>query len=75
MFVSDYLPKWLGVLLGFGGLFFVAGMFLIILAPGYASPLFLLPTIAPMLVLALWLLMRGVDSQHWLQRTAAAAAV
>lgn len=65
VFVSGYLPRWLGVLLALAGLSMASGMVAIIVAPGFASPLFLLPTILAMLVLAIWLLVRGVDVQQW----------
>jgi hypothetical protein len=70
IFVSGYLPKWLGALLALGGLSFVTGMFLIIVAPAYSSPFFLLPMIVGMLVLALYLLIRGVDEPAWREKTA-----
>ena len=73
VFVSGYLPKWLGVLLVLGGLSFVTGMFAIIVVPGWASSWFLLPMIAGMLVFALWLLTRGVDAPAWRALAAAAA--
>lgn len=73
VFVSGYLPKWLGVLLVLGGLSFVIGMLTIIVAPTIASPFFLLPMIAAMLVLALYLLVRGVDLPVPSQATAVAA--
>jgi hypothetical protein len=41
-------------------------------APALASSYFLLPMILGMLVLALWLLIRGVDEQKWKEKTAAA---
>jgi hypothetical protein len=70
--ISGYLPRWLGVLLSFAGLSFVIGMFALIVAPALASSYFLLPMILGMLVLALWLLIRGVDEQKWKEKTAAA---
>jgi hypothetical protein len=72
MFVSGYLPRWLGVLMGLAGLSFVTGMFTIIVAPAYASSYFLLPMIVGMLVLALTLLVRGVDEGGWREKTLAA---
>ena len=72
VYVSGYLPRWLGALLALAGSSFVAGMFALIIAPAYASGFFLLPMILAMLVLALWLLIRGVDEVHW-ERTHAPA--
>jgi len=65
VFVSGYLPKWLGGLLMFGGLSFVTGMLAIIVLPSWSSPFLLLPMIFGMLVLAIWLLVRGVDPDAW----------
>jgi hypothetical protein len=70
IFVSGYLPKWLGALLALGGLSFVTGMFSLIVAPAYSSPFFLLPMVIGMLVLALYLLIRGVDVRAWRETTA-----
>ena len=72
MFVSGYLPKWLGALLGLAGLCFVIAMFANILAPVYATPYLLLPMILGMLVLGAWLLVCGVDLPKWQERTAPA---
>lgn len=65
IFVSGYLPRWLGAVLAFGGLSVAVGMFANVAAPDYASPFFLLPMFLAMLALALWLLMRGVDEREW----------
>jgi hypothetical protein len=69
MFISGYLPRWLGALLAFAGLCFVIGMFALIVAPAYSSSFFLLPMIIAMLLLAVWLLVRGVDARKWEERT------
>ena len=71
VFISGYLPKWLGALLALAGASFVIGMFALILAPDWASPFFLLPMILGMLVLALYLLVRGVDEGAWRGRLGA----
>jgi hypothetical protein len=70
VFVSGYLPRWLGVLLALAGLSMATGMVAIIVAPTFSSPFFLLPTIVAMLVLAIWLLVRGVDVRQWETRNA-----
>ena len=72
--VSGYLPKWLGVLLSLAGLSFVLGMLAIIVAPSVSSTWFLLPMIIAMLVLALWLLIRGVDMRGWEKKMAIPAS-
>ncbi len=73
VFVSGYLPRWLGALLALAGLSMATGMVAIMVVPACASPLFLLPMILAMLVLAIWLLVRGVDEREWEMKTAARA--
>ena len=68
---SGYLPKGLGVLLSLGGLGFIIMNFTLLLAPAYASNFLLLPTTIGMLLLAVWLLVRGVDVTKWEEKAAA----
>jgi len=70
IFQSSYLPKFLGVLLTFGGLGFVTRNFVLVLAPAYASSFFLLPMMVAVLSLTSWLLVRGVDVPKWNDRAA-----
>jgi hypothetical protein len=70
MFRSGYLPRVLGALLVLGGLGFIISTLAQVLAPVYASPLLLLPTILAMLSLGLWLLVRGVNLVKWNERKA-----
>src|SRR5712671_2345285 len=65
IFRSGYLPKFLGVLMAVGGLGFVVRNFLLILAPRYASDVFLMLMIPGGLLLAIWLLVKGVDVKKW----------
>src|SRR6185369_14509926 len=65
MFRSGYLPKFLGVLMGIGGIGFLVRNFLLILAPSYASPLLLMLLFPGALVLMVWLLGKGVDMPQW----------
>jgi hypothetical protein len=58
---SGYLPWILGVLMQIAGVAYVANTFLLLLAPGVASILFLIPTVVAELSLALWLVIKGVD--------------
>ena len=74
VFVSGYLPRWLGALLGLAGASVTVGMFLNMVAPAYASDFLLLPMILGMLALALWLLIRGVDAVQWERKNASAHA-
>jgi hypothetical protein len=53
------------VLMALAGLSFVLGMSALIVAPAYATPFLLLPMIIGMLVLAVWLLVRGVELNAW----------
>jgi hypothetical protein len=43
------------------GVAYVANTFLLLLAPGIASIVFLIPTVVGELSLALWLVVKGVD--------------
>jgi|SRR5215813_12549964 len=65
MFRSGYLPRFLGVLMAIGGVGFVARNFALILAPAYASDVFLLLLFPGGLLLIFWLLVRGVDVPKW----------
>jgi hypothetical protein len=69
VYVSGYLPRWLGALLALGGLSTATGMLLIILVPEYASSYFLLPMMVGMLAMTVWLLIFGVDVPAWQKRT------
>lgn len=68
MWRSGYLPRVLGALLVLGGLGFVATNVLQVLAPDDGSFLLLLPTLLAMLLLGLWLLVRGVDVEKWTEK-------
>jgi len=73
IFRSGYLPRFLGVLLALAGLGFITRNFLLVLAPAYASSVFLLPMFLAVLSLAVWFLARGIDVRRWEERAAAAA--
>lgn len=47
------------------GVGFVSRTFVGILAPAYASPIFLMPAALAGLALTAWLLVRGVDVPKW----------
>jgi hypothetical protein len=72
IFRSSFLPRVLGVLLALGGLGFVTSTVLSVLAPAYASPLFMFPTVVAGLLLTLWLLVKGVDVSKWQESVALA---
>jgi hypothetical protein len=65
IFRSTYLPKTLGVLLGLGGLGFVARNFAVVLAPAYASSFLALPMSIAVLALTFWFLVIGVNARKW----------
>jgi hypothetical protein len=65
IFQSEYLPKFLGILLALGGVGFVIRNFALVLAPAYASDVFLLPAMIAMLALILWFLIRGINVRKW----------
>lgn len=65
IFRSGYLPKVLGVLLSLAGVGFITRNFLLVLAPTYASDLFLLPMSLAVVSLTVWFLVKGVDVPKW----------
>ncbi len=62
---SGYLPRALGVLLALAGMGFVIRNFALVLAPAWASDLFLAPMSLAVLSMAVWFLAKGVDSAKW----------
>lgn len=69
---SGYLPKAIGVMMQIAGVCYIANSFALILYPPLASALFpfiLLPPFLAELSLALWLLVKGVDTAKWAERT------
>jgi Domain of unknown function (DUF4386) len=73
MIRSGYLPKLLGLLMILGGLGFVAGTVTQVLAPQYQTPYMLLALMPGIVLLALWLLVRGVNVAKWEAKATAAA--
>ena len=74
IFRSSYLPKFLGVLMAIGGIGFVVRNFLLILAPAYASDVLLMLMFPGGLIMAVWLLVKGVNVQKWNAKVNAARA-
>lgn len=66
---SGYLPKFIGVLLMVAGAGFAAKNVAIVLAPAYASNLFLAPMFFAGLPLVFWIIVKGVDVKKWEART------
>jgi hypothetical protein len=74
IFRSTFLPPILGVLLAFSGLCYLINSFATILSPAFAAqllPYILIPGGAELL-LALWLILFGVNAQRWKQQSSAA---
>jgi hypothetical protein len=71
---STFLPKALGVLMGIGGSAFVLRNILMILAPQYASDVFLMLMFPGALAMTVWLLVKGVDLAKWNAKASAAHA-
>lgn len=65
IFASGYLPRLLGILMVIGGTAFVARSFLLVLAPTFPSGQLLFAIAPGGLLLALWLLLRGVNVAKW----------
>jgi glucan phosphoethanolaminetransferase (alkaline phosphatase superfamily) len=64
-FRSSYLPRFLGVLMVLAGIGFVAKNITKVLAPAYSSDLLLALMFLNVLVLAGWMIVRGVDQDKW----------
>jgi hypothetical protein len=71
---STFLPRVLGVLLAFSGVCYLINCFATFLAPAFAAhllPYILIPGAAELL-LALWLLVVGVNERRWQEQASAA---
>lgn len=64
-FKSGYLPRFLGVLMALAGLGFVAKNITYVLAPLYSSDFLLAPMFLNAVIVATWMLVRGVDQDKW----------
>lgn len=70
-FKSGYLPRFLGVLMAVAGTGFVLKNIAKVLAPAYSSELLLAPMFLNVVVLAVWMLAKGVDQEKWNRAIAA----
>lgn len=71
IFRSGFLPKAVGALMQIAGLCYLVGSFALILTPSFANRLFpgiLLPSFVGEASLCLWLLVKGVNVQRWMER-------
>lgn len=73
MIRSGYFPKLLGFLMILGGLGFAADTFTQVLAPAYSTAMLLFAMFPGGVLLALWLLIRGVNAVNWEAKAKAAA--
>ena len=62
---SGFLPRFLGVLLGLGGLSFVVQNVVTVLAPSRSVDFVILPMALAGFVFMLWLLIKGVNVDRW----------
>lgn len=68
VYTSQFLPKFVGVLLVIAGICYISNTFVLLLSPGLSAMLFpwvLIPCFVAELTFALWLLVRGVDFDKW----------
>lgn len=75
IFKSGFLPRAIGALMQIAGLCYLTDSFALILAPAFADRLFpaiLLPAFVGEVSLCLWLLIKGVNVQRWMERVSAA---
>jgi len=68
---SGYLPRLLGLLMAAAGLGFVAKTITQVLAPVYSTDILLAPMFLNTLIVAIWMLARGVDRDRWDRATGA----
>ncbi|HEV2746376.1 MAG TPA: DUF4386 domain-containing protein [Allosphingosinicella sp.] len=64
-FKSGYLPRFLGLLMLVAGAGFVAQNITKVLAPAYSSSMLLAPMFLNVVVLAIWMLTKGVNRDKW----------
>ena len=64
-FKSRYLPRFLGILMVAAGVGFFTKNVTKVLAPTYSSDVLLAPMFLNVVVLAIWMLVRGVDRDKW----------
>src|SRR5260370_2302434 len=75
MYQSGYFPRILCVLWTIGGAGFVLRTFAVVLVPNVPTAILQAPQILAILILAIWLLAKGVNAPAWEARAQAQAAV
>jgi Domain of unknown function (DUF4386) len=71
---SGYLPWLLGLLVQIAGVSYLVSSLLLLVAPDVSNIAFLIPSFVAELSLALWLLVKGVDTSQWELRVRSASA-
>jgi hypothetical protein len=71
---SGYLPWILGLLVQLAGVSYLVSSGLLLVAPNLANITFLIPSFVGELSLALWLLIKGVNTSKWEQRARSTVA-
>ena len=69
IYKSKFIPQILGILYAFAGLCYLVNSFTMFLSKGFENPWFIylaVPIFIGELSLCLWLLIRGIDTSHWL---------
>lgn len=75
IFRSGFLPKAIGALMQIAGLCYLTNSFALIVSPAFANRLFptiLLPAFVGEASLCLWLLVKGVHAERWMEQAGAA---
>lgn len=74
IFISEFFPRILGILMQIAGLSYLTNSFALILAPSFAnriSPGILLPAFVAELSFCVWLVVKGVNVIKWREKAAA----
>ncbi len=77
IYKSGFLPRTIGALMQIAGLCYLTDSFALILSPTLANRLFpaiLLPAFVGEASLCLWLLVKGVNVQRWMEQSRAGKA-
>ena len=69
IFQSGYFPKFLGILMTIAGLAFIVSNFAQVLAPRYRSDWLLVLMFPGLLLMTVWLFVKGVNLPKWEERT------
>jgi hypothetical protein len=75
---SRFVPRFIGLLLAIGGVCYLSYSFASFLAPAFTKSLFpfvLLPGFLAELLLSLWLVAKGVDTQRWNEQDASTVQI